>query len=237
LVALDRIGHFGWPHFCRSSKAGRSCRGPPKAHEMIRNFSEIVKDQIEYWHDQMAERGSAHPRHRPAKVIRYKHLIEELSQLLIYLQSQENRAVPTVQRDHRSQRKRSKVSLVSTSRDCQQTKQKAEPDDLSDLPPKLLKELREIGKTDPLIAIIDRRGGTATLDEILIDLYREYRKIGTRTIVKKRLLFLSRRGLCWLAPDAAGHYTTIKPHHVHDERPSAEGDKRSRTSTSKQGAN
>jgi hypothetical protein len=50
--------------------------------------------------------------------------------------------------------------------------------DLSDLPPELVKELSEEATREvahPLIEIIDARGGTAELGEILIDLYR-YRR-------------------------------------------------------------
>jgi hypothetical protein len=86
--------------------------------------------------------------------------------------------------------------------------------DLLRLPLELLKELSEEARQKggyPLIEIIDARGGTATLDEILIDLYRKYKKIGKRASIAKRLLFLSRRGLCWLVPGTNSYYTTIKP--------------------------
>jgi hypothetical protein len=48
---------------------------------------------------------------------------------------------------------------------------------ISDLPRELVKELSEEATrkvAHPLIEIIDGRGGTATLDEILIDLDRKY---------------------------------------------------------------
>jgi hypothetical protein len=80
----------------------------------------------------------------------------------------------------------------------------------------LIRELSENAKgaIDPLIEIIDGRGGTATLDEILIDLYRKFKKVGKRMVVAKRLLFLSRRGLCWPVPGAKDYFTTIEPDQV-----------------------
>jgi hypothetical protein len=61
----------------------------------------------------------------------------------------------------------------------------------------LLKELtkeatREVARA--LIEIIDGRGGMAALDEILIDLYRKFKKLGKRASVAQRLLALLRQG-------------------------------------------
>ena len=83
-------------------------------------------------------------------------------------------------------------------------------DDLSDLPPELLKELSESfkGETDPLIRIINDRGGTASLDEILVDLFRRYREIGKRPIISNKLYRFSKRGLCAPVPGKKGFYTT-----------------------------
>jgi hypothetical protein len=78
----------------------------------------------------------------------------------------------------------------------------------------LLKQLtkearREVAR--PLIEIIDGRGGMAALDEILIDRYRKFKKLGKRAIVAQRLLALLRQGLCRLVPGATGQYTTAEP--------------------------
>lgn len=86
-------------------------------------------------------------------------------------------------------------------------------DDLSDLPPELLEELSDSakGETDSIIKVIEGRGGTATIDEILIDLYRKFKEIGKRPIVANKLYRLSRRGLCWSVAGKKGVYTTIEP--------------------------
>ena len=83
-------------------------------------------------------------------------------------------------------------------------------DDLSDLPPELLAELSERVKseTDPIIKIINDRGGTATLDEILIDLYRKHGELAKRTITNNKLNRLSRRSMVWSVPGKKGVYST-----------------------------
>ena len=82
--------------------------------------------------------------------------------------------------------------------------------DLSDLPPELLKELSDSfkGETDPLITIINDRGGTASIDEILVDLYRKFNEIGKRPIISNKLYRFSRRGLCAAVSGKKGFYTT-----------------------------
>jgi hypothetical protein len=81
---------------------------------------------------------------------------------------------------------------------------------ISDLPRELVKELSEEATrkvAHPLIEIVDGRGGTATLDEILIDLDRKYKKVGKRASVARRLSVLLRWGLCRLVPGVSGYYT------------------------------
>lgn len=46
----------------------------------------------------------------------------------------------------------------------------------------------------PLIAIIDGGGAMAALDEIVIDLYRKFKKLGKRASVAQRLLAHLRQG-------------------------------------------
>jgi hypothetical protein len=138
-----------------------------------------------------------------------------LSELLLYLKRHEGRARP-VGRPQNRQERESVASAACNATHSPALKLARQQDryDLSDLPPELLEELSEQARREvghQLIEIIDGRGGTATLDEILIDLYRKYKKVGKRANVAKRLLFLSRRGLCGLVPGASGYYTTAKP--------------------------
>lgn len=91
-------------------------------------------------------------------------------------------------------------------------------DDLSDLPPELLDQLSVGAKADQLVQIINKRGGTASLDEILIDLWRVHKKIGKRAVICNRLYRLGRRDLVWAVPSKKGVYTTTKPNRGADIR-------------------
>ena len=63
-------------------------------------------------------------------------------------------------------------------------------------------------ETDPLLKIINERGGTATLDEILIDMYRKHREVAKRNVVANKLYRLGKRELVW---SSKGTYTTKCP--------------------------
>lgn len=199
---------------------------------MVVKFSEIVKQQIDYWAYQVANYGPGHPRYRPAKINKYQHLIREFSELHQYLCRQEGAAPapepepapkePPAPSAHeidlrRHHRRPLHVHLFGTPVTPEPSERRA--DDLSDLPPELLKELSDNarGEADPIIKVIEGRGGTATLDEILIDLYRKFKEVGKRPIVANKLYRLSRRGLCWSVPGKKGCYTTIEPDRVSDE--------------------
>ena len=191
---------------------------PLKGFEMAKKFTKIAMQQIKYVRNQVAEHGPRHRRYRSSETAKYERLIRELGELLLYLKRHDGGArSATVGRSHSRQQGESVGSRArngARSQSLELTMQQGDRYDLSDLPAELLEELSEEASRDvghQLIGIIDGRGGTATLDEILIDLYRKYKKVGKRANVAKRLLFLSRRGLCRLVPGANGYYTTTKP--------------------------
>ena len=73
-------------------------------------------------------------------------------------------------------------------------------DDLSDLPQAVLEQLSTRLKPKPtkdeqILAIINKQGGTASIDQMLIDLYREDKKVTTRNAVIGRLNRLKNRHL------------------------------------------
>jgi len=199
---------------------------------MVHKFSGIVKNQIDYWKYQVANYGPDHPRYRPAKIAKYEHLIKEFGELADFLDRLDQQesvdnplpaAVPAYvpqpappKKPFTIRRERYPVSAM-----IGEPEPDPDPKDLSDLPPELLKELSESakGETDNLIKVIQGRGGVATLDEILIDLYRKYKEIGKRPIVSNKLYRLSRRGLCWSVPGKKGTYTTVKPDGASDNLP------------------
>jgi hypothetical protein len=201
---------------------------------MVQKFSGIVKRQMDYWRYQVAHYGPDHPQYRPAKISKYEYLIQEFGELLRFLERLEqaepvDNPVPAISARVPAATVMFPPPAPSEPQDEEEEEDEEEEDeeededddeagdptddDLSDLPPELLKELSESfrGETDPLIKIIQGRGGTATLDEILIDLYRKYKDIGKRPIISNKLYRLSRRGLCWSVPGKKGTYTTTKP--------------------------
>jgi len=202
---------------------------------MVAKFIGIVKGQLDYWRYQVANFGPDHPRYRPTKIAKYQYLIRDFSELLEYLERQEgdqnpqslNVAAPNVRPRKEPQYPSSFVPnvgfshasgpgpmpvLAPTPLPAPERNDEGE-NDLSDLPPELLKELSENarGETDPIIKIINGRGGTASLDEVLIDLFRKYKEIGKRPIVANKLYRLAKRHLCWPVPGKKGTYTTVRP--------------------------
>jgi hypothetical protein len=87
-----------------------------------------------------------------------------------------------------------------------------ETDDLTGLPPELLKEL-SIGKDDPLdaqiIAVFQSLGGTADLDQLLIGLYRKFQVIQKRRFLQNKLWRMVRKGEIEKAGSARGRFTLI----------------------------
>jgi hypothetical protein len=175
----------------RVIKCSRHTRLPLKGMKMLDKFVAVVKRQISYYEGQVTIFTPDHPRYRADKMALYKRIANELRELLSYLVSQRDR--PT----------QAEMAAGTTERRIAQ-------EDISDLPPELLAELSDAakGEIDPIIQIIEGRGGTASLDEILIDLFRKHKEIGKRNIVSNKLYRLARRGLCWSVPGKKGFYTT-----------------------------
>ena len=66
---------------------------------------------------------------------------------------------------------------------------------IADLPVELVAELSRNYRGDPLLTVMDEYGGIASLDRLLIDLYRKYRKISKRTVISNRLYRMAKAGL------------------------------------------
>jgi hypothetical protein len=79
--------------------------------------------------------------------------------------------------------------------------------DLSDLPPELLKELsgREIDVLeDQIVSVLSACGGSADLDQILIGLYRKYQVVQKRRFLQNKLWRMVRKGLVLKTKSARG---------------------------------
>jgi len=90
----------------------------------------------------------------------------------------------------------------------------ANGEDLSDLPPELLKELSS-SKTDELetqiITIINAASSVADIDTILINLYRRFEVVQTRRFLQNKLWRMTQKEILWSVDGKKGSYTTTPP--------------------------
>ena len=192
---------------------------------MVQKFAPLVKRQVEYWQRQIDQYAPDNPRYRASKAERYKHLVTEFTYLLNHL----NKAEGTDLRVESGRRAPAPIRETVLPKPAPAPEQAPEaaaspPDEFSDLPPELLDQLSEGAKAqvDPIIKVINDRGGTATLDQILVDLYRATKEVHKRTIVQNKMFRLSKREMCWSVPGKKGVYTTQKPDESADQPISAE---------------
>ncbi|WP_061959864.1 hypothetical protein [Cupriavidus pauculus] len=85
------------------------------------------------------------------------------------------------------------------------------PDDLRDLPPELMEQLSfsESDKRDFLIMdLIDGLGGIASLDQILVAIYRKTGEVEKRNKLNARLYRMASKGSIFPYPEKKGVYTT-----------------------------
>jgi hypothetical protein len=191
------------------------------------NFVILVKGQVEYFDRQIARFGPNHPRYDAHKIQKYQQLKREFEELLAYLveaaRAYENSPLGLWrQRFDDGERAPepwtepfpalpAEVAQPPASAPARHAV--SDGDDLSDLPPELLEQLsRSVvdGETDPVLKIIKDHGGVATLDEILIDLFRKYKQIGKRPILANKLYRFTKRELVWPVEGKKGTYTTVK---------------------------
>lgn len=82
---------------------------------------------------------------------------------------------------------------------------------IHDLPEELLAEL-SVAKTDELedqiVTVINAYGGTATLDQILVGLFRKFKVIQKRRFIQNKLY---RMDMVWSVPGRKGVYSTTEP--------------------------
>jgi hypothetical protein len=200
---------------------------------MLQKFAPLVKRQLEYWQRQIDQYGPDHPRYRPAKTERYRHLVDNFTELLDFLNQTEGtdlrvetarpiRPSPEASKHGRARQQSTPAPIPAPAPAPALAPAPAPqrlPDELSGLPPELLEQLSEGAKAqiDPIIKTINDRGGTSTLDQILIDLYRATGEVPKRTIIQNKIFRLSKREMCWSLPGKKGVYTTQKPDGASDE--------------------
>lgn len=87
------------------------------------------------------------------------------------------------------------------------------PDEIKDLPPELIKEL---GITDSerkeflLLELIEKLGGIASINKLLVGIYRETGEVERRTRLVARLYRMQQKGMLYSAPERKGVYS-LKP--------------------------
>lgn len=178
---------------------GRPARTPEGVRSMEQH-TRLVKGQIAWLESQIARFPPDHPKYRSEQVALYQRLANEHRELLAYLESREQPPAPAPPKSPPPLQSSPPSTLPSSRQE-----------DFSDLPEELLSELSgraARGENDPLVQIIADRGGMASLDEILIDLYRKRGQIGKRILIQNRLYRLSKHGAIWTLPGRKGVYTT-----------------------------
>jgi hypothetical protein len=157
---------------------------------------DLVKEQIAY-HRRMLIAGT------PGKVNEAKHRAllvrwEALLEFLASLPTQPFGDGPV------------KPPAASGNGDSEQIKQTSFSD-LSGLPQEVLKELgaaETLQKDQQIVEVVRKNGGTATLSEVLVGLYKVYGIVEKRRLLNSRLYsMVERRGLLRAVPGKKGVYT------------------------------
>jgi hypothetical protein len=88
------------------------------------------------------------------------------------------------------------------------------PDELEGLPSELLNELSDGAVPDKaelvLFQVIDERGGIASLDQILVGLYRKSGELMKRNTLTSKLYRMAQKGQIFTVPEKKGVYSTRK---------------------------
>lgn len=86
------------------------------------------------------------------------------------------------------------------------------PEEVDGLPQELLAELSESALPDRgetlLLHVINDRGGIATLDQVLVGLYRKTGEVMKRTTLTSKLYRMTQKGTVFVVPSKKGVYST-----------------------------
>lgn len=88
------------------------------------------------------------------------------------------------------------------------------PADLEGLPPELIEQL-SISQTDreefQILGLMEEHGGTMSMDQLLIAIYKKSREILERTKLNQRLYRMISKGMLHSVPGRKGIYTIYQP--------------------------
>lgn len=163
--------------------------------ETLRDFLPFVKDQAEF-HEKQAQKYRADPK-------RYKlhsATSQRFKQLSVIIESTtQDSGVSLSETPSGNDAGLSNRALNITSAD------------IVDLPQELIIELR-LTESDQqefaIVNLVDALGGVASLDRILIDLYRKTGEIIKRTALTAKLYRMTQKKLLFAVPGRKGIYST-----------------------------
>lgn len=158
---------------------------------IVEKYGSFVKDQIAFQEKQAARATQRGEESRAKAALGRAAMFQ---QLLMELDERASDASPTAKPD--------------------QDPIRLSPKDLDGLPAELLDQL-SLNDSDRkdflLIEIIDDIGGTASLDRILVNLYKRTGEIEKRSKLVSRLYRMASKELIFQHPDKKGVYTTTQP--------------------------
>ena len=85
--------------------------------------------------------------------------------------------------------------------------------DISDLPPDVVREL-SVTRNEAdrqIITVIEGLDGIATIDEILVGMYRRFDRVFKRRYLQMKIYRLCKKDLAWPVPKKKGVYTLTEP--------------------------
>ena len=157
---------------------------------ILEKYTQFVNDQIAF-HKNQAER------YKSSKFRNSKHLetARQFESLLDYIRQSERKLEARPQE-------------IPPSGKPKQLRLSLTPEELEGLPQELLSELSSGDRTEFLILnILEDLGGIASLDQLLVGIFRRTKEIVKRSTLTSRLYRMAQRNLLYTAPGKKGVYS------------------------------
>lgn len=171
--------------------------------ESIEEIIQYVNDQLAFYSAKLAD-----PKTRNTSF--FQHHLEKFKSILHYLE-QVNAFQGNNSETPKQQRSSDYISIT--------------PDDIEGLPEDLVAELglTESDHTEfEIVNIINKHGGTMSLDHLIIALYKQSKTIHRRKILTAKLYRMVNKGLIFNVPDKRGVYSTTSTDNEHEESSQSE---------------
>lgn len=143
---------------------------------------ELVREQADHFRRRADKYAAGRRDENPSRYRFYTDMVERHLALVAYLEGFGKRESAATSTGQASSSRAARASLG----------------DLDDLPPELLAQL-SVKKTDPLeddiLEVIETRGGAASVDQLLVDLYRKTKVIHERRYLTNKLYRMAQKEL------------------------------------------